>query len=320
MRPIALALATTLAACVFLHAQTTPPVVAQTPAQTARQALIEMFVGKASDAFERHLPAVTRKLLVGKGEAPEMSIVKRIAMLGRQWSASGHFETFDEGGFLLVSEPEGTHEKVEVTLEQDSFLGEEEIIEVSIHSFKNGEAEFLPVLPRLSFTMKQEGEIWKLSEVTVSGRVPLEDVDYLNGVRKQQNEMSERMASAQVSTIATAEAAYASQHPDRGYTCKMADLFSAPSSQPASDESSAAAPMQLPEESNGYRFSLGGCGSAPASKFQVTAVPTDSESGMKVFCADQSGKLRFSADGKGPACFSRGELVNPDSANSALLD
>jgi hypothetical protein len=302
------------------QAQATPA--AAPPPQTARQALIEMFVGKADDAFERHLPQAAHKVLIGKGKLPQMSFVRQISTIGRQISTrGGRFETFDEGSLLLVSEPEGTHEKIEVLIEQDSLMGEEDIIEVSVHSYENGKPEFIPVLPRLSFTMKQEDEIWKLSEVTVSGRVPLEDADYLTGVRKKQDEMNETMASMRLTMVTNTETAYAAKHPEQGYTCKMTELFSnPPTEEPGGGESSAGEGTSISgqEESNGYHFALSGCEGTPASKFQVTAVPTDLESDLKAFCTDQSGKQRYSADGKGPACLSHGEPLKSNSTSDSM--
>jgi hypothetical protein len=315
MQRIFITLATSLFPAVFLHAQTQPPLTPKGPPQTARQALIEMFVGKAPDAFEKHLPDAARKMLISRGENAETSIVKKIAMAGRQMSSSGHFETFDEGSQFFVFEPEGAHEKIEVMLELDSLLGEEEIIELSVHYYQNGEPAFMPVLPRLSFTMKQENEVWKLSEVTLSGRVPLEDMDYLKGVRKQQNEINEKIASGRVRVMVTEELAYAEKHPEKGYICNEADISSQPAEEQSSDQSFSPGPIQIPDESNGYRFSLSGCSGAPATKFQVTAVPVDTESGMKAFCADQSGKLRFVANGKGPECLSRGEILDVQAGN-----
>ena len=317
MRPVSLALVFVLSGSILLLGQTQESAATQAPRQTARQALIEMFLGKASDAFEKHLPEVTHKVLIGEGEAPQMSIVKQIAMVGQQWSSSGHFETFDEGSLLVVSEPT-PREKIEVVVEQDSFTGDDEIIEVSVHVYANGEPEFIPVLPRLSFTMKQEKEIWRLSEVTLLGRVPLEDPDYLKGVRKKQDEINERMVMGRISMIISSEAAYASKHPERGYTCKMSELFSDQTAQPAGNESGDNEALPTPDESNGYRFSLKGCDGPPASKFQLTAVPLDTESGEKAFCTDQSGKVRFSVDGKGPACLSQGEPLENTAAGTGF--
>ena len=139
MRQICCALFVALAGIIPLHAQTqltSPP-----SPQTARQALIEMFVGKGSYAFEKHLPEVAHKALIRKSDTPELSLVQKIAMIGRQMTAQGeHLETFDVGPTLLVSDQNNGREKVEVIVEHDSLMGEDDEIEVSIHLYRNGEA------------------------------------------------------------------------------------------------------------------------------------------------------------------------------------
>ena len=220
-------------------------------------------------------------------------------------------ETFDAGATLLVSEQDEGKEKVktEVIVERDNLIGENDEIELSIHVYRDGQPEFLPVIPDLIFSMTQEKEVWRLTEATLALHVPLTDPAYLKGVRKKEDELSETMASARVNMIASTEASYLSRHPDRGYSCSLTDLFGkadTAGTQPAPDY----APTFAGDESSGYHFSLSGCDGSPASKFQVTAVPIESDSGMKAFCADESGTVRFDAKGKGDACLSRGQVLN----------
>jgi hypothetical protein len=274
------------------------------PPQTARQALIEMLLSKSPDAFVKHLPKVASQVLIRKGDNPETSLVQKISTIGQQMTAQGHVETFDVGPTLLVSEQDEGKEKVktEVIVERDNVMGENEEIEVSIHVYRDGQPEFLPVVPRLIFSMTQEKEIWRLTEATLAAHIPLTDPDYLKGVRKKEDETNESMASGRVNMIALAEVRYASTHPDRGYSCNVAELFQGNvgggDSQPL-----------VTDESSGYRFSISGCDGNPASKFQITAVPTESDTGMKAFCADESGTVRFDARGKGAACLSRGQVL-----------
>jgi hypothetical protein len=311
MRNATIALLITLAANISSQAQTqTPP----PPPQTARQALIEMFLGKSPDAFVKHLPKVASQALIRKGESPETSLVQKISMIGQQLTAQGHVETFDVGPTLLVSEQDEGREKVktEVIVERDNLMGENDEIELSIHVYREGEPEFLPVIPRLIFSMTQEKEIWRLTEATLAAHVPLTDPDYLKGVRKKEDEASENMASARVSTIASAEVSYASKHPDRGYSCNLSDLFGKSNTGGSADQAAEDYAPSFPgDESSGYHFSITGCDGSPASKFQITAVPTESDSGMKAFCADESGTVRFEVKGKGDACLSRGQVLAP---------
>jgi hypothetical protein len=268
-----------------------------------------MFFGKEPDAFAKHLPLDARRMLIRKGETPETSIVQRISTLGQQITAQGgHIETFDIGRTLLTSQPEGPQrDKFEVVVEHDNLMGENDEIELSIQVEKNGQPEFLPVVPRLIFSMTMEKEIWRLSEVTIAGRIPLTDPDYVNGVRKEEDEANEKGASMRVSMIASAELTYSAGNPARGYTCVLPDLFGRSGAAESPDPSGASG--WAATEANGYHFSLSGCDGNPASKFQIIAVPVDSESKMKVYCADETGTVRFAADGKGSDCLKRGKPI-----------
>lgn len=297
-------------------------VVAQTPAspppQTARQALIEMFLGKGEGDFAKHLPEAAKGVLIHKGENPDTSIVLRISAIGRQMVAQGeHIETFDAGSTMLVSEQNDGHEKTEVVVEHDSLLGEEDEIELSVHIYKDGQPQPLLVIPRIIFTLKQEKEIWRLTEVTVAAHVPLTDADYIQGLRSQQDESNESAAQGRMSMIAQAETSYAANHPDHGYICSLTNLFAPPSGgEPA--------PYYIPafanEEANGYRFTLTGCDGVPALKYRVTAVPADPDSSMKAFCTDESGTIRFVNAGKSSTCFRRGQVVSTTPAPNYGID
>src|SRR5215813_13425214 len=113
-----------LAGTTVLPAQAAQQTLQPAAPQTARQALLEMFVGKAPDGFEKHLPAAAHHALVGKGTPSPFSIVAQIAGAGRRLASGEHFETYDEGSLLLVSEP-SPREKIEVVVDQDSLMGEE---------------------------------------------------------------------------------------------------------------------------------------------------------------------------------------------------
>jgi hypothetical protein len=281
---------------------------AQRPPQSARQALIEMFLGKGENDFAKHLPDAARQTLIHKGENPENSIVLRVSTIGHELAAQGeHLETFDAGPTLLVSEPD-PHEKIEVTVEHDSLLGEEDEIELSFHYYKDGQPQFLPVIPRLTFTLKQEKEIWRLTEVTAAARVPLTDPDYLSGLRKEQDEANESAARNRLVMVGIAEMAYARQHPDRGYVCGFSTLFAPePGANPGEGQYD---PGQGNDKWNGYRFTFSGCEGSPASKFRIAAAPMDANSALKTFCADESGAVKSVLGGKISTCFSRGEVIS----------
>src|ERR1700690_1242162 len=304
---------TAFATCAWLPAQT-PATPATPPPQTARQALIEMFLGKGADDFTKHLPDAARQALIRKGDTRETSAALKISTIGRELVAQGgHIETFDAGPNLLISEQVHGGEKIEVAVEHDTLMGEDDEIELSFHSYKNGLLQTLPVVPRLIFTLRQEKEIWRLTEITAAAHVPLTDPDYLKMLRKEQDEANESQVKTRMNMIVTAENSYVGKHPDRGYSCTLATLF-APEPGAAPGEGFYD-PGQGSEEYNGYRFKLYGCEGTPASKYRVTAAPSDPDSDMHSFCVDESGSLKFVTSGKSGSCFSRGQKV--DQAASA---
>lgn len=281
--------------------------------QSARQALIEMFMGKGADDFVKHLPDAARQKLIRKGETPETSVALRISTIGREAVGSGeHIETFDAGPNILISEQPDSHERLEVAVEHDSLLGEEDEIELSVHMYKEGQPQSLPIIPSLIFTLKQEKDTWKLMEVTVAGHIPLTDVDYLEGLRKEEDSSNEASAQFRMSIIENSEKAFFANHSDIGYTCSLETLF--PVSGPA--EASAYNPSTPNREWKGYKFTLSGCAGTPAKRFRVLAVPVDPESQMKTFCMDQSGTVKFLPAGGNSSCFAQGQPVGSNSTSS----
>jgi hypothetical protein len=291
------------------------------PPQSARQALIEMFLGKGENDLAKHLPDVTRKTLIRKDESPESSIVLRIAAIGRSMAEQGRtVETFDTGPNILITE-QPDHERVEVAVEHDSLMGDQDEIELSIHGYKDGQEENLPVIPRLIFTLKQEKDVWRLTEITVAGHIPLTDPDYLKGLRKQQDEANEQMAQMRMNMIINGQKAYSAAHPEIGYACALSSLVPQKTESTDAEHTPASFdPGQGSEEWNGYRFTLNGCGGTPSSKYRLAAVPIDSESTGKTFCADEAGKVRFVTRGKPSSCFSSGQELNPPPAYAPVVD
>jgi hypothetical protein len=295
---------------------TTPANLVPQPPQTARQALIEMFFGKDANDFAKHLPDEARQTLIRNSENPQISAVLRFASLGRELAAQGeHLETFDVGPNILVAEQPERHQKVEVVVEHDSYLGDEEEIELSFRLYENGQLESLPVIPTLTFGIKQEKDIWRVSEVSATAHVPLSDPEYLKGLRKQQDESNESSAQMRISMIAGGEKHYASKHPDRGYSCKLATVFAPESGVAVGEGGFVYDPGGGSEEWNGYRFSLSGCDQPPASRYRVLAIPLDADSEMKTFCTDETGAVRSQVGSNSSACFSNGDVLSQGSAS-----
>ena len=270
------------------------------PPQTARQALIEMFFGNGPDDLQKHLPDEARRALVHKGETPDSSVVLRLSVLAREFGPRNeNFKVLDDGPYLLIRETPETHERLEVPVEHDSYMGDEDEIELSVHLYKNGQERPLPVIPRLTFTLKQEAKIWKLTDVTVSAHAPLTDPDYLAGVRKQQDESNQSTVQGRLWMVVNSERAYASAHPERGFTCSLSELFG-----PAEGSEM---PPYAGDEVSGYRLALSGCTGKPATKFRVSAVPIESDSTMKTLCSDESGSIKSISADQSSSCFTDGD-------------
>lgn len=296
-----------LASSIPLSAQSASPV---TPPQSARQALLEMFFGKGENDFQKHLPDDARQVLIHKGETPETSTILRISTIGRELAKPGdRLETFETGPAILSSQM-SEHEKVEINVERDSLIGETDEIELSVHYYKDGLEQSMPVVPQLIFTFKQEKEIWKLIEVTAAAHAPLTNPDYLKGLRKQQDEETESQAQNRINAIAFAESTYAGKHPDRGFSCSLPGLFAPDPAADPNEGGGVADPGMGSDEFYGYKFTLDGCAGTPATKYKITATPADPDSTLKAFCSDESGTTKSIAASKAQNCSRRGTPVN----------
>jgi len=276
------------------------------PPQTARQALLEMFIAPKPGALEKHLPEITRKTLMSGGDPMKSDVLREFVNFSAGFTANQKsLSTFDEGPILFAMEPAGQQEKLEVLVERDDLMGEVDEIELSPRVYKEGALQSLPVVPRFTFSMKQEKEIWKLNEIAVTLRIPLADEDYLNGLKKRQDQAMEPMAVGSIRTINTAEITYAASYPDRGFTCNLAELGGA-GGEPTPEHAMLIDDTLASGEKGGYKFSISGCDAHPAARYQVTAVPSDSDSGLRAFCSDESAVVKYDADGKAATCLTAG--------------
>ena len=300
---------------------------ASTP-QTARQALLEMFFSKTSGTFVKHLPSVTLAALDKSGA---LASLQQYALLASQLQTQGtNFQTFETGSVLLSGEDPKTGKKVEVTVENDALRGEQDDIELSFQTYRNGEAQRTPFMPRMTFTMKQEARIWKLNEISVTIRLPLADPDLLKAMTENmkaretanvsltpvsatpqtQGAMSSAGRDAQVlaamRTILTAEMTYAASYPRVGFTCTLSDLDGFGGGEPNEHQAMLINSGLASWKKYGFVFTLSGCGGAPSTIFHLSAGPNANIFGRKAFSADQSGTIRSSDDGNAANCLARG--------------
>jgi hypothetical protein len=101
-----------------------PSLNAQTPPQTARQALIEMFFGTSPNHLEKHLPDTTRNTFKRMSNANGMSMLDEFSAFANMVKVGGaKFETFDTGPTLLQAEEAEQNEKTEITVEATASRG-----------------------------------------------------------------------------------------------------------------------------------------------------------------------------------------------------
>jgi len=301
------ALAAVFLSASFLTAQNSA---APSSPQSARQALIEMFFGTAANHLERHLPDATRKTLHRMASASGQDALAEFSMFAMQAKAMGAgFQTFETGPILLTAqEPRGGEaQRVEITVERDDLVGDEDQIELALHMTKNGKEDTsLPFIPRFTFTMKSEADVWRLNEISVTVRVPIADPDFLKRIEDQQRTQSEQTLQWSLRSIQSAEDSY---HAANGtFACSLAALknVSQGSNNGTNVQFNVLSDDLVKGKRGGYVFAITGC---DGSGYKLVAEPASPDSGMRAFCSDESGQVRASADGKGTTCLSSGEKV-----------
>jgi len=286
-----------------LNAQTPPP------PQTARQALIEMFFGTAPNHLEKHLPDTTRNAFKRMSNANGMSMLDEFSAFANMAKAGGtKFETFDTGPTLLQAEESEQNEKTEITVEGDSLSGDEDQIDVTLHITKDGTEQVLPFIPHFIFVMKTEADVWRLNEISVAVRVPLEDPDFLKNIEQQNSRENEQGAQWGVQNVISAENSYHSTH--GVYVCSLSELAA------KSKQSNGGQPPPgglfgdiATGKHAGYVYVISGC---DGTQYKVVAEPELPDSGQRAFCSDENGAMRAAADGRATTCLSNGEAVSAE--------
>ena len=313
----------------------------QAGSQTARQALMEMFFSKTPGTFVKHLPVATRTALEKSGA---MAGLQQYSTMAAQIPTDGkNLETFDTGSLMLAAKNPQTGDRVEVTVESDRMRGGQDEIAVAFHIYEKGKEKATPFMPQMTFSMKQESEIWKLNEILITIHLPLADPDLLKAIEEKmtpqagphvtlasQSAGAMQMPSsmpmprsetpmqaagtdaqviAAIRTILSAEATYAERYPLTGYTCSLSSLDGFGSGEPNEHQAMLINSGLASGKRYGFVFTVTDCGLAPAKSFRLTAVPNSSVVGRKTFCADQSGVLKSAENGDAGACFASGTTV-----------
>ena len=123
--------------------------------------------------------------------------------------------------------------------------------------------------------------------------------DSQGGVRQ-----NESAAVGSLRKIHDLQSKYAAAHPKEGFACQLQRLRPAEATATAYDPTTAL----LAGEWSGYKFVLAGC--TPTEKgivvrYQITAVPiARGLTGVRAFCADESGTLFHEENGSATECLS----------------
>jgi hypothetical protein len=290
------------------------------PPQSARQALLEAFFGQTPDHLERHLPELAKKafrqLDSGTGN---QGLLTQISTMGMEMKrSSNHFQTMDTGPTLLVAAEPGGADKFEINVERDDLVGEENVIELSFHMYKQGKEQGLPVIPRLAFSLKTEADVWRIYDAQLTVRAPIGDPDFLKTLMKnlleQQQSTNEMWATISLRAIAGAETVYQSTSATHAFTCSLSQLVEASKPKDGEFRGALVDDELATGKKKGYVFALTGC---DALHFKAVAEPATPTSGRRAFCTDESNTIRFSRDGKGTTCVSHGEAYEEQVGLSA---
>ena len=268
--------------------------------QSARQALIEMFFGETPNHMERHLPDATKKSLNKFGGAGGRNYFSDFAMLTSQIRQEGNkLSTFDAGPILISAENprpgvDNEPDKIELTVERDDLIGDENQIELALHLTRSGREQDLPIIPRFTFSMTSESNVWKLNEITVTVRIPLSDPAFLKTIEEKQRSQNEMISMSMLRVVNAAEKNYSSVK--GGYACSLSALGSEYLHDP-----------ELAKGSKfGYNFVISSC---DAAHYKMVAEPAIVDSEQRAFCSDETGEIRAASDGKAMTCLSTGEVV-----------
>ncbi len=207
-------------------------------------------------------------------------------------------------------------------------------MQLSMHSFHDGQEqhetqdEWGLMSSHITITMKKQQNIWRLNEVAFGIEIPLGDPEFLKKtflkatggaaagyegfVATPHTDLKIETPKAfdpsgMVTMLAFAERAFASQHPDIGFTCSWQEL---------TDAGKAFGMDQLSSGSySGYKWSVAGCEGKPAGSFQIIAEPIAQGRGAKAVCIDATQNLRASEDGRGSTCLVAGKVSTIQGAN-----
>ena len=113
---------------------------------------------------------------------------------------------------------------------------------------------------------------------------------------------NEASAIGSLRALTTLQRRYAADNPSKGFACELAQLRAVALRNGESDHEA----LLVSQTYAGYRFSLSGCEADPNGavvRYKATAIPSlPGETGVRAFCTDQTGELRYGVNGSPESC------------------
>jgi hypothetical protein len=311
-----------LFASTVLFAQTQAPA---PPPQTAREALVEMITG-GEKGLAKHLTVEVQDLLNKRENKQGAAMLGMFNVMQQQSGAD--MQSFPAGSTLFTVNEPAQHKKLEVHVDSDDLSGDQDILQLSLHSLRDGQEqpdeqdEWGFMSSRITVTMKKQQNIWRLSDIGVGIDLPLGDPEFLKKTflkaaggaatgsgatapgfyTELKPEKPQAFdPSGMVAMLGFAERTFANQHPDIGFTCSLPELAEAGKAFGLDAQLASGSYM-------GYKWSLSGCEGKPAGSFQIVAEPIAQGRGAKAVCTDATQNLRAMEDGRGSTCFTAGKV------------
>src|SRR5262249_17972932 len=151
-------------------------------------------------------------------------------------------------------------------------------IELALHVTRNGKEETMPMplpfIPRFTFSLKNQADVWRLTEIAVTVRAPLADPDFLKKIEERQRAQNEQITLWSLQTVVRAETAFSKANGK--YACTLSALARKGSEgQPFLLDSDVASGKR-----GGYIYAISNC---DPSHYKIVAEPLVPDSGQKAF-------------------------------------